>query len=228
MIPLIVIPARGGSKGLPKKNIKLLNKKPLIHYTIEAARKIFEDRFIFVSTDSNEIKSVCEQTGLKVPFLRPDYLSTDISSTEDVIHHALKYFILEYKIEPDCIILLQPTSPFRNTKHISEALKLFNKNLDMVVSVKKTKSNPYYVLYEENKIGFLTKSKTGDFSRRQDCPRVWELNGAIYIINTKALKEKKIRNFKKLVKYEMNQLDSLDIDDELDFEFSEYKINKNI
>ena len=85
MIPLIIIPARGGSKGVPGKNIKLLNQKPLIHYTIEAARKVFEDQYIYVSTDSTEVKSISEQTGLTVPFLRPEHLATDTANTRDVL-----------------------------------------------------------------------------------------------------------------------------------------------
>ena len=94
MIALVVIPARGGSKEVPRKNIKLLNKKPLIHYTIEAARKVFEDKYIYVSTDSEKIKSVAEETGLKVQFLRPDFLATDTSNSRDVILHALEQFTI--------------------------------------------------------------------------------------------------------------------------------------
>ena len=127
---LVVIPARGGSKGVPGKNIKLLNGKPLIHYTIEAARKIFEDQYIYVSTDSEKIKSVAEQTGLKVPFLRPKNLATDTANTRDVLLHALDEFVLKNKKEPEVIILLQPTSPFRTASHISEALKLYNSTID--------------------------------------------------------------------------------------------------
>ena len=150
MIALVVIPARGGSKGVPRKNIKLLNKKPLIHYTIEAARKVFEDQYIYVSTDSTDIKSISEQTGLTVPFLRPEFLATDEAKTEDVLIHSINYFFDKNDYYPDYIVLLQPTSPFRNGTHIREAISLFDKNCDMIVSVKETKSNPYYVLFEED------------------------------------------------------------------------------
>jgi CMP-N,N'-diacetyllegionaminic acid synthase len=233
MITLVVIPARGGSKGIPRKNIKLLNKKPLIHYTIEAARKVFEDKYIYVSTDSEKIKSVAEQTGLKVPFLRPDFLATDTSNSRDVLLHALEQFTLKHKQEPDIIILLQPTSPFRNETHIKAALTLYNTDLDMVVSVKETNANPYYVLFEEDSRGFLAKSKNGNFTRRQDCPKVWEYNGAIYVFNTNSLKTNSINDFTKVIKYKMNSYDSLDIDEELDFNFADflmkekyYKISK--
>ena len=221
MIPLVVIPARGGSKGVPGKNIKLLNKKPLIHYTIEAARKVFGDRYIYVSTDSTEIKSITEQTGLTVPFLRPEHLATDTANTRDVLLHALEQFTLKNKQEPDVIILLQPTSPFRNESHIKEALAQYNSNLDMVVSVKETNSNPYYVLFEEDSKGFLAKSKKGNFIRRQDCPKVWEYNGAIYIINTESLKNNNIHDFTKVIKYEMEENYSIDIDTMFDWLLAE-------
>lgn len=227
MIPLVIIPARGGSKGVPGKNIKLLNQKPLIHYTIEAAHKVFEDKYIYVSTDSTDIKSVSEQTGLKVPFLRPEHLATDTANTRDVLLHALEQFTLKNKQEPDVIILLQPTSPFRNESHIKEALAMYNSNFDMVVSVKKTNSNPYYVLFEEDSKGFLAKSKKGNFTRRQDCPKVWEYNGAIYIINTKSLKNNNIHDFTKVIKYEMDANHSIDIDDEIDFKLAEFLMQKS-
>ena len=221
MIPLVVIPSRGGSKGVPGKNIKLLNKKPLIHYTIEAARKVFEDRYIYVSTDSTEIKSITEQTGLTVPFLRPEYLATDTANTRDVLLHALEQFTLKNKKKPDVIILLQPTSPFRSATHISEALALYKANLDMVVSVKETNANPYYVLFEEDDDKFLKKSKQSRALRRQDVPKVWELNGAVYIINPKSIQKKPIGEFESVVKYEMDELSSHDIDTKLDFKVAE-------
>ena len=221
MIPLVVIPARGGSKGVPGKNIKLLNKKPLIHYTIEAARKVFGDRYIYVSTDSTEIKSITEQTGLTVPFLRPEHLATDTANTRDVLLHALEQFTLKNKKKPDVIILLQPTSPFRSATHISEALALYNANLDMVVSVKETNANPYYVLFEEDDDKFLKKSKQSRALRRQDVPKVWELNGAVYIINPKSIQKKPIGEFEKVVKYEMDDCSSHDIDTKLDWKIAE-------
>ena len=225
MIPLIIIPARGGSKGVPGKNIKLLNQKPLIHYTIEAARKVFEDQYIYVSTDSTEVKSISEQTGLTVPFLRPEHLATDTANTRDVLLHALEQFTLINKQEPDVIILLQPTSPFRNESHIKEALAQYNSNLDMVVSVKETNANPYYVLFEEDSKGFLTKSKKGNFTRRQDCPKVWEYNGAIYLINPNSIQKYSIGDFNKVIKYEMDEWSSHDIDNVLDWKIAEALIN---
>jgi len=216
---LVVIPARGGSKGIPNKNIKLLGGKPLIQYTIEAAREVFDDKNILVSTDSEKIRGIVESCGLAVPFLRPSELAMDNSGTYEVLLHAIE-FVEERGFYPETLILLQPTSPFRNATHIKEALKLYNNELDMVVSVKETSSNPYYVLKEENNQGFLENSKKGEFTRRQDCPKVWELNGAIYIINIRSLKQQPINQFQKVKKYVMEEIPSLDIDTPMDWEIA--------
>ena len=224
MKPLIVIPARGGSKGVPRKNIKVLGDKPLIQYTIDAAKGVFDDEFICVSTDDFEIKSVVEQLGLKVPFLRPNELASDTAGTYEVLLHAISYYESKGYF-PDTLILLQPTSPFRTSAHIKEALKLYHESIDMVVSVKETKANPYYILFEEDSNGYLKNTKEAHFTRRQDCPKVWEYNGAIYIINVKALKEKTISQFTKVCKFEMDETSSHDIDTLLDWRIAEIIIN---
>jgi CMP-N,N'-diacetyllegionaminic acid synthase len=220
MKPLIVIPARGGSKGVPGKNIKLLNGKPLIQYTIEAAQALFDKELICVSTDDENIILTVEQLGQSIPFLRPDYLATDTAGTYEVLLHAIEQY--EYRgYYPDTLILLQVTSPFRTGKHIEEALKLFDSDCEMVVSVKETKSNPYYVLREENKKGWLEQSKKGSFTRRQDYPIVYELNGAIYIMPVSLLKEKPLSEFVKLRKYVMDEVCSHDIDTMIDWRLAE-------
>ena len=217
MKPLVIIPARGGSKGVPGKNIKLLNGKPLIHYTIKAAREVFNDSEICVTTDDIEIKNVAEETGLKVPFLRPEELAGDNSGTYKVLLHAVKFYE-DKNYYPDTLILLQPTSPFRTSKQIKEVLEQYSNDLDMIVSVKETKSNPYYILFEENENGFLEKTKEANFTRRQDCPKVWEYNGAIYVINIDALKKTPPNKFKRIRKYEMDEFSSHDIDTLFDWE----------
>lgn len=217
---MIVIPARGGSKGIPGKNIRMLEGKPLIQYTIEAARKLVPDNQIIVSTDNQEIKNVVEELGLKVPFLRPSELATDTAGTYEVLLHALDYFE-KNNASPGKIVLLQPTSPFRNEQHIKNALEVYDNTLDMVVSVKETTSNPYYVLREENDEGFLVKSKEGNFKRRQDCPKVWEINGAIYIINPVSLKNKSFDTFSRIRKFEMDEFSSHDLDSPLDWMLAE-------
>ncbi|QJP34910.1 acylneuraminate cytidylyltransferase family protein [Nonlabens sp. Ci31] len=224
---LVIIPARGGSKGILKKNIKLLNGKPLINYTIEAARKCFEDTQICISTDSQEIIKVVEKTGLKVPFIRPSHLANDQATSESIIHHAIEFY--EAKgIHVEHVILLQPTSPLRNEIHIKSALYQYlksDKEIEMLVSVKITDSNPYYVLAEEDKSGYLIKSKISNATRRQDVPIVYEYNGAIYIYKTEALKQKSIKDFDKIVKYEMDAISSVDIDVPLDWNWCEYLLS---
>jgi len=225
MRTLVVIPARSGSKGLPNKNIKLLNGKPLIHYSIEVAQKIFSNEDICISTNSDKYIKIAEKTGLKVPFVRPENLSTDDATTQDVLLQCLGFY--EQKgVFYDYILLLQPTSPFREKNHLEDILMLNNEECDMIVSVKETESNPYYVLFEENKSGLLEKSKKGNFTRRQDCPKVYEYNGSMYLINAKSLKNTLITNFKKIRKYEMHSKYSIDIDNQLDFDFAEFIMNK--
>lgn len=217
---LVVIPARGGSKGVPGKNIKLLDGKPLIQYTIDAAKEVVAEEKICVSTDDLEIKAVVEALGTKVPFLRPAELATDRAGTYEVLLHAVKYYESQ-GYYPDVLILLQATSPFRTSKHIEEALELFDNDCEMVVSVKETKANPYYILREENSKGWLENSKKGNFTRRQDCPKVYELNGAIYIVSVKSLKQKNISEFTKVKKYIMDFISSHDIDDIMDWKMAE-------
>jgi CMP-N,N'-diacetyllegionaminic acid synthase len=220
MKPFVVIPARGGSKGVPRKNIKLLDGKPLIQYTIEAARAVFSDELICVSTDDQEIQQVVESIGLKVPFLRPLELATDQAGTYEVLLHAIDFYE-KSGYYPDTLILLQPTSPFRTGKHINEALTLLDEECEMVVSVKETKANPYHTLREENEEGWLVKSKTESFIRRQDCPKVYELNGAIYICKINKLKIKTFTQMEKVCKYVMDEKCSHDIDSDLDWSLAE-------
>ena len=165
--------------------------------------------------------------GLAVPFLRPDELATDTASTYDVLLHALNFYEHRNYL-PDVVILLQTTSPFRTSNHISEALALYSNSYDMVVSVKETKSNPYYVLFEEDENGWLAKSKKGNFTRRQDAPKVWEYNGAVYVINPESLKEKNHLEFHKVKKYVMDELSSIDLDEVLDWKISEFLIKERI
>ena len=223
---LCIIPARSGSKGLSNKNIRLLGGNPMIYYSIKIAQKIVKNEDICVSTDSTTIAKIAIKYGVDVPFLRPQELSTDIATTESVILHSLNWYLEKGK-SFDVVILLQPTSPLRQEFHIKESLSEFNLDLDMVVSVKIPKSNPYFTIFEEDENSFLIQSKKGNFSRRQDCPKVYEYNGAIYIINVKSLLSKGYQNFNKIKKYIMSEEYSVDIDNEYDFENAE-RLLKNI
>ena len=215
---LIVIPARGGSKGLPGKNIKPLNGKPLIWYTIEAAREVFPDQHICVSTDDPDIIRVVEQTGLKIPFVRPAHLATDTAGSWEVVKHAYDHYLtLGHTFSK--ILLLQPTSPLRTAHHIREAYTLLQntRNAEMVVSVKEAKSNPYFNLFEPDENGFLHKSKQGNYKTRQECPKVYELNGAIYLLQSKELHKLLNNQPLRQIPYHMPGTSSIDIDTEDDF-----------
>ncbi|GAB2530940.1 acylneuraminate cytidylyltransferase family protein [Rufibacter soli] len=224
---LVVIPARGGSKGIPGKNIKPLAGKPLICYAIDAARTLVPDAQICVSTDDAEIIKTVEGYGLRVPFKRPDNLATDTAGSYEVLIHALEFY--EKADTPiNTIVLLQPTSPFRRPEHVKEAVAAFTSEVEMVVSVKESPANPYYSLFEENKEGFLIRSKSGKFTRRQDCPKVFEYNGAVYVINTQALKSRKLHEFQKVKKYVMDELSSIDVDTPLDWKYCEFLLKEGL
>lgn len=224
MKTLFIIPARGGSKGVPGKNIKPLNGKPLIHYSIDVARSLANDEDICVSTDDTKIKEVVEQTGLKVPFLRPVELATDQAGTYEVLLHALNFYAEKGK-QYDLLVILQPTSPFRTTDQVRQAINTWEPGLEMVVSVKITGANPYYVLFEENELGFLVKSKEGAFKTRQECPVVYEYNGAIYVIDVASLKKRHVSKFERIKKFIMDEEASIDIDTPLDWKFAEFIMN---
>lgn len=221
MNPLIIIPARGGSKGIPRKNIKPLNGKPLIYYTIDVARAIAANENICVSTDNPEIINVVEDYGLKVPFVRPVELATDTAGTYEVLLHALDYYEKQGK-HFDAVVLLQNTSPFRRADQVKEALNLYTPELDMVVSVKECAANPYYCVFEEDQNGYLHVCKgNGDIFRRQDAPKVYEYNGAIYVMNPEVLKTTHMHKMTKRVKYVMDDLSSFDLDTMWDWKMAE-------
>lgn len=218
---LVVIPARGGSKGLPGKNIKELCGRPLIGYSIDVARTITSDAHICVSTDDSQIKSVVENYGLKVPFLRPEALGTDSSTTNDVLLHAIEYYEKQGR-QYEKILLLQPTSPLRTEKEVKEALALYHDDIDMVVSV--TESHAPSVLCVDNMDGFLELVHNKRAEGRQSLPTFYEYNGAIYVINVKSLKEKGLGSFTRKIKYVMSKETSIDIDDIYDFMLAEQVI----
>lgn len=227
MKPLVLIPARGGSKGIPGKNIKPLNGKPLIHYTIEAAIAVFPLERIFVSSDDEAILSSSRDAGVQNLIKRPDELSTDTASSYDVIRHIMN-LAENNDLEFDTVVLLQATSPFRNAEHLREAVELYSNELDMLVSVKIADENPYYSLFEENSAGYLNKSKEGNYTRRQDCPEVYAYNGAIYIMNRVSLEKNQISEFKKIRKYIMPNSTSIDLDTPLDWKIAEVLMQEGL
>jgi CMP-N,N'-diacetyllegionaminic acid synthase len=217
---LFVIPARGGSKGIPGKNIKPLLGKPLIWYSLEFARLFDNDENICVTTDSMEIVSSVKQLGYNISFLRPPHLATDNAGSYEMMLHALD----EYEKKNgsyDVMVLLQPTSPFRKKKHLVQAIELLKSDTDMVVSVKESEANPYYNLFEKNSKGFLQQSKEGNYDRRQDCPPVYQYNGSLYVIRISSLKKSQLNKFKAIVPYVMTEEYSIDLDTPIDWILAE-------
>jgi len=223
LIPLYVIPARGGSRGIPHKNIRLLCGKPLIAYSIEAARGAgAPDSHILVSTDDAEIAGVVnKETGLAVPFMRPDSLATDTAGSREVILHAMDRAD-EMGLQYDVVVLLQPTSPLRMACDITGALSYYREGVDMVVSVTEAPCNPYYDCFETAPDGTLHVSKgDGLITRRQDAPRAWVYNGAVYVINPMSIRNMPLGSFPVRVPFVMPRERSIDIDTPLDWKIAE-------
>lgn len=215
--PLFIIPARGGSKGIPRKNIKELCGRPLIHYSIELARAFAPDSHIIVSTNDDEIRDVASRTGLPVPYMRPAELGGDRVGSREVILDAMDWADRQ-GIGYDCVVLLQPTSPMRVPADVSGALALYRPDVDMVVSVTEASCNPYYDCFETQPDGTLHVSKgDGAYTRRQDAPKAWQYNGAVYVINPASIRRMTLGEFPCRIPYEMPRSRSVDLDTPLDW-----------
>jgi CMP-N,N'-diacetyllegionaminic acid synthase len=214
---LALIPARGGSKGIPGKNIADLAGKPLIAWTIEAARACPSVDSIVLSTDDLAIAEVAARFGCQVPFMRPPELATDEASSMDVVYHAL-----EQLPDFDVVLLLQPTSPLRTSADI-EACLVRLKDAPAVVSVRPSEDHPY-LTFEINDGGNLTpyaKPSTGQSLRRQDLPSAWCLNGAIYAADVGWLKSQRSFISSETIACQMPSERSIDIDNPADLRLAD-------
>lgn len=213
---LALIPARGGSKGIPGKNIKNLLGKPLISYTIKAAKECAYIDRIIVSTDSEEIASVAKETGAEVPFLRTKELASDTAKTID----AVIYMLENLKESFDVLILLQPTSPLRDGRDITLALEAFLQSQRALASVSPVKDSPILIRSIENgeAVPLMNENST---IRRQDMKTYYRVNGAIYINEIKELNQSTSFNDNPAY-YIMPQSRGTDIDDLVDFAICQY------
>ena len=224
---LAIIPARGGSKGLPRKNIKLLSGKPLIAWTIEQAKKSSYLDKIVVSTDDKEIADISKKYGAEVPFSRPKELATDDAKSIDAIFHALEWLRQNREVY-DIVVMLQPTSPLREAEDIDKAIELLmSKDAEGVVSVCRAEHPPLWsnTIPEDGCMkNFLAKKIMN--TPRQALPVYYRLNGAVYLGYCDYLK--KIKGFfgDKTYAYIMPSGRSTDIDTEMDFDFVEYFMSK--
>ncbi|NBK99872.1 MAG: acylneuraminate cytidylyltransferase family protein, partial [Erysipelotrichia bacterium] len=213
---LALITARGGSKGIPNKNIKLLGGKPLIAWTIDEAKKSAYIDHLILSSDSEEIIRVARSYGCDVPFVRPSELASDTSSSIDAILHALSVIDEDF----DYLMLLQPTSPFRKVDDIDKVIEqTINRNLDLMISVARYKKHPSY-LYKIENDKLIPYIETNKQLRRQDMPETYEHNGAIYFSTLKHMLENKTYNTPNATPYEMHGLVNLDIDTQEDWDYA--------
>lgn len=225
---LCTICARGGSKGVPHKNIKKINRYPLIYYSITQAKKTRLFDKIVVSTDSKKISSISRKFGAHCWFLRPKKLSSDKSAKLPAIRHAFKISENYFKKKFDIIVDLDATSPLRNSSDIIKSVKIFNSGkFDNLVSISASKKNPYFNMIEKRK-NYYTMVKTAKTKtvRRQDAPQVFDMNASIYIWSRKSiLNAKKIIN-KNTGTYLMPEARSIDIDSEFDWKIVEYLLKR--
>lgn len=225
---LAIVPARAGSKRLPRKNVLELAGKPLVAWTIEAAlNSKFIDEVI-VTTDDQEVYDIASGYGVKPPFIRPDFLSSDDATTIDVIKHCLEFYSANGK-EYDFIVLLQPTSPLRNDADIDDSIKaLHDKKADSIISVCESEHSPLWsntIPGNGDMTGFLRDDIKNKCS--QELPVYYRLNGAIYIcLSSRLSEEGSFFLSSKSYSYEMAAMSSIDIDNQIDFEFTSYLISK--
>lgn len=223
-----IIPARGGSKGLPGKNIMKLNGKPLIAYTIEAAMKSKNVSQVIVSTDDIKIAEISKMYGARVPFIRPDSLSTDDASCIDVYLHAIEYLIAEQNEPIEKFLVLLPTAPLRNEKHIDDAIMTFEKKQAFsLVSVCEAQIPPswYYKANDNGRLCHAGFDNAAALLNRQMNCKYYIPNGAIYILDYDGLRKERTYYSDNTIPYIMKREDSIDIDHLIDFRFAEFLIS---
>jgi CMP-N-acetylneuraminic acid synthetase len=226
-----LIPARGGSKGIPNKNIYMVNGKPLIAYSIEAgleAKKRGMLDCIVVSTDDEKIADISREYGAEVPFIRPKELASDTSKSVDCMIHAIQYYE-NIGIEFDDIVLLQPTSPLRLAEDIVKAVGIYETEAtDSLVSCYREDSiNEYNVYYLDNNIGNPLREEHNLGKRRQEIPTLYVRNGAIFITDVQYMLERKLVIGNRPAIYVMPKIRSVNIDTLYDMHQAEW-ILKNV
>lgn len=219
-----IICARGGSKGVPGKNIRMLAGKPLIAWTIEQALATPGIDHVVVSSDAADIRQAAHEAGASLVVERPASLATDTISVHPAILHALDAAEDAIGATPEAFVYLQPTSPLRLPDDIAGAVSLWTSSRpSSVVSVTEAAHSPYFTLLEERADGAIVLSKPTDppLARRQDAPRVFQLNGSIYVFRTDAYRQEQRVLFPDTRIYQMPEERSVDIDTELDWALAE-------
>ncbi len=219
-----LIPARGGSKGIPRKNIKFIAGKPLIVWTIEAALRSSLLSAVVVSTDDLEIAEVARRAGAQVPFMRPTELAQDQTPGLDPVLHALDQ-LPQY----DSVLLLQPTSPLRTTDDIDGCLNLVTQKKTLsAVSVTEADTHPYWT-YRLNADQTMARFlDVAPVARRQDLPAVFSLNGAMYFADASWLRDSGSLVSAETLAYVMSKEHSVDLDTPLDWKFAELLLKESL
>jgi CMP-N-acetylneuraminic acid synthetase len=221
---IVLICARGGSKGLPGKNIKPLNGIPLIGWSINIAKQIDRVSRIIVSTDSEEIAKVALEYGAEVPFMRPKELAQDDSPEWLVWKHAIKHVESYGNEDIDAIIVLPVTAPLRSVKDIDACIDLFEEGeIDSVITVSEANRSPYFNMIVNNDSGYasLVISPENQITRRQDAPEVFDMTTVAYVVNTNVVKLSNSIFEGKVKSIIIPQERSIDIDTLLDFKIAE-------
>ncbi|QKJ26291.1 CMP-N-acetylneuraminic acid synthetase [Aliarcobacter cibarius] len=222
---LCTICARGGSKGVKNKNIKELNGKPLIAYTIEQAKDSGLFEHIVISTDSDDIANVAKQYGAEVFFKRSEEMASDTAGKLDVIKDAFKRSEEHYNKTFDYLIDLDATAPLRSVEDIINSFKQFKENdNDNLITAMPSRRSPYFNLVEQDKDGkvYLSKKLDNSIVRRQDAPKSYDMNASIYIWKRDIILNKDSLFLENTGLYVMPEERSIDIDNELDFKFVEF------
>jgi len=227
---LAIIPARGGSKRLPCKNVLDLKGKPLIAWSIEAGLKSKYIDEVMVTTDDDEIIEIAKTFKANVPFKRPNFLASDHATRSEVIRHTIEFYEQEFNKKFDYVVFLQPTSPLRDAKHIDEAIEyMFSKKGDATVSVCEVEHPIHWsgpLPKDNNMSQFLDRVSVQ--SRSQDLPTSYRLNGAIYICDVNRFLEEGCVFLKNnIYAFKMSQEVSVDIDTRIDFKFAEVLMDEN-
>ncbi len=222
---ICIITARSGSKGLKNKNIRKLKGLPLLAHTIIAANNSKLLNRVILSTDSNLYAKIGLKFKAEVPFIRPKKLATSTSHHPDVVNHAVKFVEKKENVKFDYVVMLQPTSPFRKSKHINEAINKFLKEKnDSLISIKKQDYPPWWLFFlKKNKLNqFLNFKNKNVFNlERQEFPNLYRPNGAIYICKRNLLNSGNLINPLSCGYYIMDEKDSIDIDNLIDLKVAE-------
>lgn len=219
---LFVITARGGSKGVPKKNIKILGGMPLIAYKIIAAQRCWYESRVIVSTDDEEIAEVSRSYGAEVPFMRPEELATDSAGSMDVVLHAMEWVKENDKEKYDYVCLLEPSSPFASYLDLNEAIKLIvERDADTLLGMKEAEAATAFIHSLDDKGGlseFYYVVRNLSSTRRQDQKKEYTMNGCMYIAKWDYLIRNKLFHSENSIPYIMSEEKSIEIDTMLDYE----------